>query len=79
MASTTLIGDFVATYPEITVELIATDRMVDPVEEEFDVAIRYNEAPDSSLIVRRLGQFRVVACAAPSYLEQRGVPLRPPT
>ena len=73
----TLIGDFVATYPEITVELTATDRMVDPVEEGFDLAIRYNEAPDSSLIVRRLGQFRIVACAAPSYLEKRGVPLRP--
>lgn len=73
----TLIGDFGATYPEITVELIATDRMVDPVEEGFDLAIRYNEAPDSSLIVRRLGQFRVVACAAPSYLEKRGMPQRP--
>ncbi len=74
---TTLIGDFSATFPEISVELIATDRLVDPVEEGFDVAIRYNEAPDSSLIVRRLGQFRVVACAAPAYLEQRGVPQRP--
>jgi len=73
----TLVGDFGATYPEITVELIATDRMVDPVEEGFDLAIRYNEAPDSSLIVRRLGQFRVVACAAPAYLEKYGVPLRP--
>jgi DNA-binding transcriptional LysR family regulator len=74
---TTLLGDFCATYPEITVELIATDRMVDPVEEGFDVAIRYNEPPDSSLIVRRLGQFRIVACAAPAYLERHGVPQQP--
>ncbi|HXZ02957.1 MAG TPA: LysR family transcriptional regulator [Stellaceae bacterium] len=73
----TLIGDFGATYPEIHVELIATDRMVDPVEEGFDLAIRFNEAPDSSLIVRRLGQFRIVACAAPAYLEKRGTPRQP--
>ena len=73
----TLIGDFTATYPEITVELITTDLLVDPVEEGYDLAIRYNEAPDSSLIVRRLGQFRVVACAAPAYLEKHGVPQRP--
>jgi DNA-binding transcriptional LysR family regulator len=73
----TLIGEFGAAYPEITVELVATDRMVDLVEEGIDVAIRYNEAPDSSLIVRRLGRFRVVACAAPAYLEQHGVPRQP--
>jgi DNA-binding transcriptional LysR family regulator len=72
-----LIGEFGAAYPEITVELVATDRMVDLVEEGVDVAIRFNEAPDSSLIVRRLGQFRVVACASPSYLEKRGVPRQP--
>lgn len=73
----TLIGDFSSTFPEITVEFIATDRMVDPVEEGFDLAIRYNEAPDSSLIVRRLGQFRIVACAAPTYLDKHGVPQQP--
>jgi DNA-binding transcriptional LysR family regulator len=74
---TTLIGDFGATYPEIGVELIASDRTVDVVEEGFDLAIRYNEPPDSSLIARRLGHFRVVACAAPAYLERHGTPQRP--
>jgi DNA-binding transcriptional LysR family regulator len=74
---TTLIGDFGATYPEISVELLASDRMVDLVEEGFDLALRFNEPPDSSLIARRLGQFRVIACAAPAYLERHGVPQRP--
>lgn len=73
----TLIGEFGAAYPEITIELIATDRIVDLVEEGVDVAIRFNEVPDSRLIVRRLGQFRVVACAAPAYLARRGVPRQP--
>ena len=72
-----LVADFAAAYPEITVELIGTDRMIDPVEEGFDLAIRYNEAPDSSLIVRTLGRFRVVACAAPAYIEKHGMPERP--
>jgi DNA-binding transcriptional LysR family regulator len=73
----TLFGEFGAAYPEVTVELFATDRMVDLVEEGIDVAIRYNQVPDSSLIVRGLGQFRIVACAAPSYLERHGAPREP--
>jgi DNA-binding transcriptional LysR family regulator len=72
-----LIGAFGAAYPEITVELFTSDRMVDLVEEGFDMAIRFNHARDSSLIVRRLGQFRVVACGAPAYFAARGIPREP--
>ena len=72
-----LIGGFNAAFPDITVELITTDHMVDLVEEGVDVAIRFNQAPDSSLIVRRIGEFRVILCAAPSYLERYGTPREP--
>jgi DNA-binding transcriptional LysR family regulator len=72
-----LIGAFSAAYPEITVDLATTDRMVDLVEDGIDVAIRYNQPPDSSLIVRRLGQFRVILCAAPEYLAKHGAPAEP--
>jgi DNA-binding transcriptional LysR family regulator len=72
-----LIGEFSAVYPEITIELTTTDRMVDLVEEGVDVAIRFNQAPDSNLIVRRLGAFRVILCAARSYLENHGTPHGP--
>ena len=72
-----LIGGFNAAYPDITVELSATDRMVDLVEDGVDVAIRFNQPPDSGVIVRRLGQFRVILCAAPAYLEKHGAPQEP--
>ena len=72
-----LIGAFSAAYPEITIDLTVTDRMVDMIEDGIDLAIRFNQPPDSSLIVRRLGQFRVILCAAPGYLAQHGTPNQP--
>src|SRR5713101_748321 len=72
-----LISAFSAAYPAITVDLTTTDRMVDLVEDGVDVAIRFNQPPDSSLIVRRLGQLRIILCAAPDYLEKNGTPAEP--
>jgi len=72
-----LIGAFSAVYPQITIDLTTTDRMVDMVEDGIDVAIRFNQPPDSSLIVRRLGQFRIILCAAPDYLAKHGTPAEP--
>ncbi len=72
-----LIGSFSAAYPDITVELTTTDRMVDLVEERIDVAVRFNQPPDSSVIVRRLGHFRVALYAAPAYLARHGTPRDP--
>jgi DNA-binding transcriptional LysR family regulator len=54
-----------------------TDRMVDLVEEGFDLAIRNMLVRDSSLIVRRVGTYRFVACGAPDYLARRGTPRQP--
>lgn len=72
-----LIGEFAAAYPDITIELITTDQMVDLVEEGIDVAIRFKQAQDSSLIVRRLGQFSLVVCGSPSYIQRHGEPVHP--
>jgi DNA-binding transcriptional LysR family regulator len=72
-----LIAAFSAAYPEITIDLTVTDRMVDMIEDGIDLAIRFNQPPDSSLIVRRLGQFRVILCAAPDYLAKHGAPKKP--
>lgn len=72
-----LISGFSRTYPEIVLEIIVTDQMPDLVEDGIDVAIRYNHIPDSSLVVRRLGGIRIIACAAPAYLERRGTPRIP--
>jgi DNA-binding transcriptional LysR family regulator len=72
-----LIAAYSAAYPEVTVEFTTTDRMVDLVEEGIDVAIRFNQAPDSSLIVRRLGAFKIILCASPAYLAAHGTPREP--
>lgn len=71
------VGKFVRRYPELTVDLTLTDRIVDLAEEGFDVALRLTNRPDPSLIARRLGRVRVVLCAAPAYLREHGVPAAP--
>ncbi|MBB4517481.1 DNA-binding transcriptional LysR family regulator [Paraburkholderia fungorum] len=71
------IAHFTARYPEVSVELTLTDRVVDLIEEGFDLAVRAEPLPDSSLVARRLAPCRSVVCAAPSYLTGRGVPRSP--
>lgn len=62
---------FLKEHPELSAELVLDDRFVDVVEDGFDVAIRISELPDSSLIVRRLGPFRLLVCARPDVIEGR--------
>lgn len=69
--------DFAAAYPEVSLEVSQTDRMVNLVEEGFDVAVRIGQLPDSSLIARRLAPVRIVTCAAPAYLQAAGAPAEP--
>jgi len=70
-------ADFTARYPDISVELIATSRFVDLVEEGFDLAVRTEPPPESSLIARRIAPVRLVVCGAPDYVDKRGLPQRP--
>jgi DNA-binding transcriptional LysR family regulator len=72
-----VIARFVALYPQVSVDIVATGRMVDLVEEGFDMAIRAHSIPDSSLIIRRLAIYRPVVCGAPEYLARHGTPARP--
>lgn len=69
--------EFLLRYPDLSVALVLTDRVVDLVDHGFDVAIRIGELADSSLLARRLAASSVVACAAPAYLARRGVPRSP--
>lgn len=72
-----VIAEFVALYPEASVSVNVTSRMVDLLEEGFDLAIRIAPVPDSALIIRRLANYGFVVCGAPSYLASRGTPQRP--
>jgi DNA-binding transcriptional LysR family regulator len=64
-------------HPEVTVDLTLTDRVVDLVEEGYEAVIRISPLADSTLVARSLAPYRLVACAAPSYLAARGTPAIP--
>jgi DNA-binding transcriptional LysR family regulator len=72
-----LVPEFLARFPRLTVDLLLLDRIVNLVEEGIDVAIQPGPLEDSALIARKLGAFRRVVCAAPSYLQRRGEPKQP--
>lgn len=72
------IADFSAQHPQLRIELHLNDRLVDIVEEGFDIAIRIAEPrDDSSLVDFRICEARRVICASPDYLAQHGQPERP--
>ena len=72
-----ILVDFLAAYPDIKVQLLQSDRAVNLREEHVDLAVRLGTLPDSSLIATRVGLVRRVLCAAPRYLEARGIPGTP--
>jgi DNA-binding transcriptional LysR family regulator len=74
---TPMIGEFLARYPAIQLELMPTDRVVDMIEESIDVAIRVGRLPDSSFMARKIGDDVRLVCAAPSYLAAHPAPQRP--
>ncbi|WP_245158232.1 LysR family transcriptional regulator [Brevundimonas sp. S30B] len=61
-------------HPRLRVHLDASDRVVDLVEDGFDLAVRFGALADSSLITRRLADNLPVLCASPEYLDRRGRP-----
>jgi DNA-binding transcriptional LysR family regulator len=63
--------------PEVSVDLRRGDQMIDLLEEGFDLAIRTYVPPDSSLMVRRLADWRPVLCCSRSYLETHPEPASP--
>ena len=68
---------FLSRYPDITVELHVSDRQVDLVAEQIDVAIRSGALGDSTLVARKVGEATRVICASPRYLEEHGTPQVP--
>uniref|UniRef100_UPI003566B44E LysR family transcriptional regulator n=1 Tax=Psychrobacter sp. TaxID=56811 RepID=UPI003566B44E len=71
------IAEFCKQHPEVSVELQITNRLVDLIEEGFDLALRTAVLEDSSLIARRLIDSQWIICATPAYLEQHGAPQTP--
>ena len=71
------VAEYGVRYPDVTVHLAATSRMLDLVEEGYDLAIWYAATPDQGLIVRRIADYRMVICASPEYLARHGRPEHP--
>ena len=77
LARTTIVPalpEFMATYPELELELSSTDRQVDLVQEGFDCVLRIGPMGDETLIARPLGRLRMVNAASPAYLARYGIP-----
>jgi len=68
---------FMARHPDVVLDVTLSDRMVDLVEEGFDLAVRVARLPSSSLVGRKLSSTRSVLCASPKYLEAHGLPKHP--
>jgi len=64
-------------HPGLELDVSLSDRVVDLVDEGYDLAVRIGQLPASSLVSRRLASTRLVACAAPAYLAAHGAPARP--
>jgi DNA-binding transcriptional LysR family regulator len=72
-----LLAPLLRSYPDLSVEIVATDSIVDLVEDNVDVAVRLGALPMSSLVVRRLGPHVRVVCGSPDYFGERGTPAVP--
>jgi DNA-binding transcriptional LysR family regulator len=69
-----VVTEFLASYPDVKVDLAIGERNVDMIDEGFDIAVRMVPPPDSSLIVRSLATWRHVLCCSHEYLEKHGRP-----
>ncbi|MFS2107734.1 LysR substrate-binding domain-containing protein [Ralstonia sp. Ralssp135] len=72
-----VVAEFLATYPDIDVRMVLTDRVLHLLEEQVDVAVRIGDLPDSSFIATRIGTTRRVVCASPAYFAEHGTPTTP--
>ena len=72
-----LMAEFLARFPDLNVELVLNDRVVDLVEEGYDVGLRIGDLDDSALMARKLSPIERLTVAAPEYLASHGTPERP--
>lgn len=70
-------SEFLNAYPDVKVDLELSDRVINLVEEGFDLAIRIGQLNDSTLVSRQLASTRLVLCASPDYLTRHGMPNHP--
>lgn len=72
-----VIHDFTKLNPDVTIEVLASDRFSQLVDERIDIALRYTSTPDENLIARKLIMIDSVVCASPTYLQSHSTPREP--
>jgi len=72
-----LVPEFLARYPDIVLDLVLTDEVVDILDQRTDVALRAGPLKSSALVARKLGETRMVIVGTPDYLATRGTPQTP--
>lgn len=72
-----LLSDFQKAHPAVSIDLQLNDRKVDILEEGFDIALRIGHLKSSSLVARKIAPVRLIMCASPDYLQERGTPQKP--
>jgi len=72
-----VVSEFLNQFNEINVRMTLSDRNVNLVDDQIDVAVRIGELPDSTLVATRVGSIRRVVCGSPAYLAAHGTPKRP--
>ncbi|MFC3107578.1 LysR family transcriptional regulator [Undibacterium arcticum] len=72
-----VLAQYAARYPQVHLDVTLSDRVVDLVDEGYDLAIRIGRIRDSSLVARQIAPLRMLLCAAPSYLASHGTPATP--
>ncbi len=65
---------FLTAYPQVRMDIILDNKVLDLVEDEIDVAFRIGPMSDSSLVARNLGTIRLIMCASPDYVKKQGAP-----
>ena len=72
-----LVGAFQASYPDVRVQILVTDRFVDHIAEDVDLVFRLGALKDSSLVARKLLTYRHQLVASPAYIKRVGLPEKP--
>ena len=72
-----LAPEFLARHPDVTLDIVLTDEVIDILEHRTDVAVRAGPLKSSNLVARKLGSTRMVIVGAPDYLARHGMPATP--
>ena len=70
------LGSFLGQYPEVSVDMVLSNRNLDPVADSFDLVIRVGQQEDSSIMAKKLASTRLQIVGSPAYFETHGMPTR---